>query len=98
MKSYLNIVIFSAIIAAIVINLSTSNSLAAKRFAVERKRSVVRQLSSDVALREAALIGGEDFNALVLLAQRLGMVFGKDGETLYVPAGVALSHGQASAQ
>ena len=78
-----NIGIFIVMAFMLVYALYTSNSIVSKKFALERKRTEVRQLGTELAAKQNILQNGQDMQSLVSLSQRLGMVSGDGGDTLW---------------
>lgn len=80
-------------ILAVAANLYISNSLVSKKFALQRKRDDLFKMSTALAIQETALKHSQNLANLLSLAQRSGMIAGRDGEALTISAaGVALSN------
>ncbi len=73
-----------------------SNSLVSQKVAVAGKKSELHAMSSKIASLESTITRGQDISNLVSLANRNGMIVGKDGDTLLISSHVAISNAQAS--
>ena len=94
----LNAVIIGTIVVVLIVGMVRSNTLVSLRYGTTIKKQQLNNLNVSIAVQQTELGGSNDMHSLVSLSERLGMVAGNNGETLFVTSGVALNTSNVTTQ